>query len=737
MTGNNQNKRGFTKTLSPIVVWAFSIGTSVGWGSMVVTNNSYLGQAGPLGSVVGLIIGTVIMLLISHNYSYMINAYPDCGGVYTYSKEIFGYDHGFLTAWFLALTYFAVLWANATSLPLFARYFVGDIFRFQKLYTIFGYEVYLGEALLTIGALLIFAFFCIKFKKAVSVIMAAMALLFTIGIIVCFVAAITGSRNFMQPAFLPESSAFSQIVKIACISPWAFIGFESVSHSVEEFSFHRSKISRILAVSVISTGLLYILIILLSVTAYPPQYDSWLSYIRDLPNLQGIDALPAFYAARHYLGNTGITILMLSLLSLIFTSFIGNTTALSRLIYALAKDEVMPSRFCSFNKHGIPHKAIILIAAISVFVPFLGRTAIGWIVDVTTLGATLVCAFVSAAAMKHAKSGNDQRQKISGLLGLIICIFFELYMLLPNLFGTRTLEAESFFLFVVWSVLGFIYFHIILRHDSHKRFGKSIIVWIALLSLILFVSLVWMSSSIMDATDKGMTSVGDYYKSLGLKQFNAPIVESQMEMIRQISAQSILVVVVLFALSVGILLNNYSLMSRKATHSELQLGKMRNLALTDSLTGVKSKLAYSIKEKELEEQIANGSQHPFAMVVCDVNGLKYINDTFGHKAGDAYINQAVELICDIFKHSPVYRTGGDEFIVILTEKDYEERSALLGKLHDKSVANIQNNKVVVAAGLADFVPGSSENLHEVIEKADVLMYKEKQLLKSMGAATRL
>ena len=62
------------------------------------------------------------------------------------SQEQFGYDHGFLTAWFLTMTYLAVFWANATSLPLFARYFLGNIFRFGRLYTLFGYEVYLGEA---------------------------------------------------------------------------------------------------------------------------------------------------------------------------------------------------------------------------------------------------------------------------------------------------------------------------------------------------------------------------------------------------------------------------------------------------------------------------------------------------------------------------------------------------------------------------------------------------------------
>ena len=94
--------------VSPLGAWAFALGTSVGWGSLVVTSNTYLAQAGPWGSVLGLILGTVIMVVISKNYAYLIHSFPEPGGAYAYSRDVFGYDHGFLTGWFLALTYFAM-----------------------------------------------------------------------------------------------------------------------------------------------------------------------------------------------------------------------------------------------------------------------------------------------------------------------------------------------------------------------------------------------------------------------------------------------------------------------------------------------------------------------------------------------------------------------------------------------------------------------------------------------------
>ena len=181
----------------------------------------------------------------------------------------------------------------------------------------------------------------------------------------------------------------------------------------------------------------------------------------------------------------------------------------------------------------------------------------------------------------------------------------------------------------------------------------------------------------------------------------------------------------------------YRLMRQKAEHSERQLGHVRNLAYTDALTGVKSKLAYCETEEELNEMISQGQTAPFAVVVCDVNGLKFINDTQGHKAGDAYIKSAAKMICSMFVHSPVYRMGGDEFVVILSNTDYLNRSVIMKQLHDTSVENIKKGDVVVSAGISDYKSGVTKNVKSIFEKADTLMYEEKKLLKSLGAETRL
>lgn len=194
-----------------------------------------------MGSFFGMLAGMLIMLLISKNYAYMMARYPEAGGAYAYCREAFGFDHGFLAAWFLALTYLAVLWANATSLPLFSRYFLGGTFQFGKLYTVFGYDVYLGEALLTILSVLVVGLLCARFKKTMARIMLGLVLLFSGGIVVCFIGAIFRQGGAFHPAYVPDKGQISQIVRIAVISPWAFIGTGDVVISCGLSEFRPSE----------------------------------------------------------------------------------------------------------------------------------------------------------------------------------------------------------------------------------------------------------------------------------------------------------------------------------------------------------------------------------------------------------------------------------------------------------------------------------------------------------------
>lgn len=746
-----------------------ALGTSIGWGSVFVTSNTYLVEAGPMGTALGLIAGALIMIIMSKSYHYMMNCFPDSGGVYTYTKEVFGYDQGFVAAWFVALTYFAMFWANVTALPLFSRYFFGDTFKFGYLYTLFGsYDVYLGEILLSVSAILLFTFICARSKSLSINILIGTVVFLTAGIIVCALiamGAMGGYHKTFSPAFIPDASEVRQVVRIAAISPWAFIGFENISHATEEFTFKRSRIFRILVAAVISSTALYILITLLSVSAYPTEYASWLDYIRAHGSLDGLRGLPAFYAAHYYMGNRGVWIMMAVLLCLIVSSLIGNTLALSRLLYALAKDSVLPERFGELNKHAIPSNAIKLIAVVSLIIPLLGRTAIGWIVDVTTIGATIVYAFVSASAFKLASLRGDDNEKWFGLAGTIIMVLFALMLLLPALFGTGDLAPETYFLFTIWAILGFIFFRTMLNRDRTRRFGRTVVVWIALLGMIMFTTLVWMGEASLSDMDASVDRIRSNYMerivedertiasfrepTLTRTELNSKIntdtvdvafedaeLERELDQIREDSTRRVLIVFALFMIAVGILLNNYSVVIKRAESSEHELDVVMEKAKTDSLTGVKNKRTYDEFERVLNQQIADGVHEEFSLVICDINGLKFVNDNYGHKAGDDLILAASQMICTIFKHSPVFRIGGDEFVVVLTGRDRAERGALMHEINRRSVANIKEGGVVVAAGMSDYIPDYDESVKPVFERADLMMYECKEDLKKKGAKAR-
>ena len=158
-------------------------------------------------------------------------------------------------------------------------------------------------------------------------------------------------------------------------------------------------------------------------------------------------------------------------------------------------------------------------------------------------------------------------------------------------------------------------------------------------------------------------------------------------------------------------------------------------AMKDELTGVKNKNAYQEEEYALQNDIDNGSTRPFAVLICDLNDLKRINDTLGHKVGDEYICAACKLICGIFVHSPVFRIGGDEFAVILRDNDHDHKDELLTELRRQVMENRQRQSApVVASGLAEYEPNHHRKVSDVFELADSRMYENKKELKQLAYA---
>ncbi|WP_026496121.1 diguanylate cyclase domain-containing protein [Butyrivibrio sp. WCD3002] len=166
-------------------------------------------------------------------------------------------------------------------------------------------------------------------------------------------------------------------------------------------------------------------------------------------------------------------------------------------------------------------------------------------------------------------------------------------------------------------------------------------------------------------------------------------------------------------------------------HLKHHIDDLNSLAFHDSLTGVKNKTAYDEAIAKLDE--IEGDKE-YGIVVMDANNLKKINDTYGHEKGNIYLKNACKLTCKVFKGSPVFRIGGDEFVVILQGADYENCYKLMrdfdveAEKHNKATAN-DWEKINIAKGMVKYDPETDQNAEAVFKRADARMYVAKQKMK--------
>ena len=499
----------FSRHLSMLGAWAFAFGTAVGWGAFVMPGTVFLPKAGPLGTTVGIFIGAAIMAVIAWNYHYMTRCHPGPGGAFAFASRAFGIDHGFLCAWFLSLTYMAIIWANATALTIVGRGLFGDMFRFGFSYKLAGYDIFFGDILFSGTAILAAAAICCRRRLAGGV-QTALAVLFAVGIATCFAGALLrcgGDLRTAAPAFAPDAGApVSQILKIVALGPWFYVGFESISNLSGEFNFSLRKTFRVMAWAVATSAFAYAFLVVLPALA-PSGPGGWTDDLVHLGGPGKSPSLPTFAAAVRTFGGAGMAVIGVTALAAIFTNLVGNMTVVSRLLYAMAADGVLPARLGAKGTDGTPTGAVIFVAGVSLLIPFLGRTAIGFIVAVATIGAAIAYAYTSAAAFRRARTVGNRFGMAMGTCGLLlsgaICVLF----ILPNYFSGSMMATESYLILVLWCILGFVFYRFLFGRDQDQRFGHSTVVWITLLVMIFFMSHMWMRQASVDTTKRSFSEI--------------------------------------------------------------------------------------------------------------------------------------------------------------------------------------------------------------------------------------
>lgn len=459
----NATQNQLQRNLSPVNVWALALGSIIGWGAFVMPGNTFLPNAGPAGTAIAMGIAALIMICIAFNYNYMINKYPVAGGEFTYTQKTFGTVAAYICAWFLGLSYLAVVPLNATALALIGRNLFPAVFQWGYMYSVEGYSIYFGEVLLAMAALIFFAWLNIRGISVAGKFQTVLAFLLVGSVALLGVAALISDKatlSNLTPAFQTTSDgsiSIGGIVAVIAVAPWAFVGFDSIPQASEEFNFSPKKTKVIMILSIIFGAALYVVLNTITAAVVPAGYGNWSEYIADMGNLDGLVSMPTFNAAQELLGAPGLVILAIALFCAVMSGMIGFYMASSRLLYSVSKEGILPAAFGKLHpKYNTPYVAILFVMAVSLCAPWFGREVLGWVVDMSSIGAAIGYGFTSAATFMTLRKEKDggKFMQINAMIGVVFSLLFVVILLSPASLGFGGLSTPARIALAVWCVLG-------------------------------------------------------------------------------------------------------------------------------------------------------------------------------------------------------------------------------------------------------------------------------------------
>ena len=263
-------------------------------------------------------------------------------------------------------------------------------------------------------------------------------------------------------------------------------------------------------------------------------------------------------------------------------------------------------------------------------------------------------------------------------------------------------------------------------HDSERSIRIAVLVFVVIVLLILLAAVVAVNQSVqgiiypLELLGKDIKTISDgnldYRAAVYRNDEIGDITSGMNEMVDRLN----------FTLN--------ELMS-----SQQHADAMSRLATLDALTGIRNKTAFDRQSMILTEELDRGETE-FGFVMVDLNNLKIINDNYGHDKGDIAIKKLCRIICEVFSHSPVFRVGGDEFIVVLKNEDYHNIESLVRRFKDtiRLVSGDRNAEpwecVSAAIGYALYDGDLDTDTESVFSRADKEMYSCKKAMKGSRGA---
>ena len=208
---------------------------------------------------------------------------------------------------------------------------------------------------------------------------------------------------------------------------------------------------------------------------------------------------------------------------------------------------------------------------------------------------------------------------------------------------------------------------------------------------------------------------------------------SPADLIRDNLVTAVLIVLVIVLL-IAVLSMRSVVLQRKVIEEKHVIDDLGRKVYVDALTSVRNKGAFDNYIDMMQARLDSGEKFDFAVAVLDCDDLKEVNDRCGHDKGDEYLKAATHLICEVFDHSPVFRTGGDEFAVILMNDDFKNRNELIKEFEHTSDRICREAKemweaIHISMGVAVHDPETDGTVEDTVHRADQLMYEKKRAFK--------
>ena len=463
-------KHRFKRVMSVTDILVVAFGAMIGWG-WVVASGRWIQNAGVIGTVIGFIIGGIMIYFVGMTYAELTPAMPKAGGEHLFSYRAFGPTGSFICTWALILSYIGVVCFEAVSLPTIIQY-IFPSFAKGYMYSIAGSEVYASgvavAALFTIGIIVI----NILGIKVASVFQTILTVTIAgVGIILVVASAINGDvSNLENQVVIGEGiGSIKNILSVAVVAPFFLFGFDVIPQVAEEINIPLKKVARVLLLSIICAVTFYGLVVFAVGYALNSQ--------NILDSMKGSGLVTATAMEKVFNSTVMAKVLIIGGLCGVITSWNSFLIGGSRAIFSMAESRMLPGRFASLHpKYKTPVNALLLIGVLSLAAPFFGRTMLIWISDAASFACCLAYCMVAISFIILRKKEPDlerpfkvKHYKFLGVSASILSGFMVLLYLIPG--SGCTLTFEEWIMVGGWVVLGLIFYAMCKNHYKEK-FGQ-------------------------------------------------------------------------------------------------------------------------------------------------------------------------------------------------------------------------------------------------------------------------